>query len=286
MKRLAIIGYPIGHTLSPAMYNAAFPEMGIDATFEVWATPPQNLPAAIERVRGQDVLGICVTVPHKQTVMGLIDAIDPTAAAVGAVNCIVKGDDGRLTGHNTDRYGFSRSLREAGCQPEGMKVVMLGAGGSAHAVAYALAEAGVRSLAIANRSRSRLEETLEHIEASAPRPILLEPLGWQDESVTAACASADLIVNCTSVGMDGSAGAGESPLRPGDLRENVWVYDLVYRPLETPLLRQAREAGARPVAGLEMLIYQAVECLRLWTGREAPVDIMRKAAYDGLQVKE
>jgi shikimate dehydrogenase len=286
MQRLAIIGYPIGHTLSPAMYNAALPAIGVDAVFEVWPTPPQNVPAAIERVRGQDVLGICVTVPHKQVVMGLIDAIDPTAAAIGAVNCIVKGSDGRLTGHNTDRYGFIRSLREAGCEPEGMNVVILGAGGTTHAGAYALAEAGIASLSIANRSRGRLDETIAHIEAASPRMLPVTALGWQDESVTDACLGADLIVNCTSVGMNGSEAAGESPLRQGDLKPGVWVYDVVYRPLETPLLRHAREAGARPVAGLEMLIYQAVQCLELWTGREAPVDIMRKAAYDGLGVKE
>src|SRR6266545_1993604 len=136
MPKMAIIGYPLGHTLSPAMYEAAYPVMAIDATFEVWATPPQNLPAAIERVRGQDMLGICVTVPHKEAVMGLVDEIDPTARAIGAVNCIAKSPDGRLVGYNTDRYGFIRSLREAGCEPEGLRALILGAGGSAHAVAF------------------------------------------------------------------------------------------------------------------------------------------------------
>jgi shikimate dehydrogenase len=268
------------------MYEAAFPAMGIDATFEVWPTPPQNVPAAIERVRGQDMLGICVTVPHKEAVMGLIDEIDPTAKAIGAVNCIAKSPEGHLVGYNTDRYGFIRSLREAGCEPEGLRAVVLGAGGSAHAVAFGLVEAGVASIAIANRSRERLQATVEHLREASPRALPIEALGWQDESVTEACKSAGLIVNCTSVGMTGTPAVDESPLRPGDIRPDVWVYDLVYRPLETVLLREAQEAKARPVAGLEMLIYQAVECLRLWTGREAPVDIMRKAAYDGLGIKE
>jgi shikimate dehydrogenase len=282
---MAIIGYPLGHTLSPAMYEAAFPAMGMDATFEAWATPPQNVPAAIERVRGQDMLGICVTVPHKEVVMGLIDSIDPTAKAIGAVNCIAKSADGRLVGYNTDRYGFIRSLREAGCEPEGLRAVILGAGGSAHAVAFGLAEAGIASIAIANRSRERLRTTVEHLRETSGA-VSIEASGWQDDSVTDACRSADLIVNCTSVGMTGTPAGDESPLRPGDVRPGVWVYDLVYRPLETVLLRAARKAGAKPVAGLEMLIYQAVECLRLWTGKEAPVDIMRKAAYDGLGIKE
>ncbi len=286
MTVMAIIGYPLGHTLSPAMYNAAFPAIGVDAGFEAWATPPQDVAAAIERVRSGDCLGICVTVPHKQAVMGLVDTIDPTAKAIGAVNCISKSPDGRLTGYNTDRYGFVRSLREAGCEPEGLHAVMLGAGGSAHAVAYGLIEAGVASLSIANRSRDRLDETMEHLRQAAPRPVRLDTLGWQDDSVTQACAVADLIVNCTSVGMTGGPAAGQSPLRKSDIKPGVWVYDLVYRPLDTPLLRTALEAGAKPIAGLEMLIYQAVECLQLWTGREAPVDIMRRAAYDGLGIKE
>src|SRR5688572_26582136 len=109
MKLLSIIGYPIAHSISPDIYNAAFPAMGIAARFEKWATPPQEVPSAIERLRGPEMLGMCVTVPHKEAVMSLIDAVDPAAEAVGAVNCIVKEPDGRLTGHNTDKYGFIRS---------------------------------------------------------------------------------------------------------------------------------------------------------------------------------
>jgi shikimate dehydrogenase len=260
--------------------------MGIDATYEAWPTPPHGVPAAIERLRGDDMLGMNVTVPHKAAVMGLIDSVEPTASAIGAVNCLVKDDAGRITGHNTDRYGFIRSLREAGCDPAGLRAVILGAGGSAHAVAYALAEAGVASLAIANRSRQRLQDTIAHIEQTAPRGVPLEALGWQDESVTKACHGAELIVNCTSVGMSGTPAAEESPLQPGDIPLGAWAYDLVYRPLDTVFLRQAREAGAKPIAGLEMLIYQAVESVRLWTGRDGPVDIMRRAARAGLGLQD
>ncbi|MPZ50036.1 MAG: shikimate dehydrogenase [Dehalococcoidia bacterium] len=286
MNRLGIIGFPIAHSLSPVIYNAAFPAMGIDATFEAWLTPAEDVGTAVARLRQEpETLGMSVTVPHKEAVQPFLDAIEPTAKAIGAVNCITKAD-GRLTGHNTDQYGFIRSLREGGCDPAGMHAVILGAGGSAHTVAYALAEAGVVSLAMANRSPERLKTTLEHAEATSPRPVPIEALGWQDESVTKACRDADLIVNTTSVGMQGGPALELSPLRTGDLKEDVWVFDLVYRPLETPLLLEAREAGARPIAGLDMLIYQGVRCVELWTGREPSVDIMRRAAKGALGIKD
>jgi shikimate dehydrogenase len=286
MKRLAIIGYPIAHSLSPTIYNAAFPAMGFEASFEAWLTPPEDVAKAIARLRDEDdMAGMSVTVPHKEAVMPYLDAIDPHAKAIGAVNCITK-QGGRLTGNNTDHYGFIRSLREAGCEPEGMRAVILGAGASAHTVAYALAEAGVASLAIANRSRDRLEATIEHIRATAPQTVPVEPLGWRDTSVTEACGAAALIVNTTSVGMEGGPAPGESPLRAGDLRPDVWVFDLVYRPLQTALLQDARDAGARPIAGLEMLVYQGVRCVELWTGREPSVDIMRRAARLALGVHD
>jgi shikimate dehydrogenase len=286
VKRLAIIGYPIGHSLSPVIYNAAFPAMGFDASFEAWATLPEDVAKAIARLReDSDMAGMSVTVPHKEAVMPFLDEIDPHAKAIGAVNCITK-EGRRLTGNNTDHYGFIRSLREAGCDPGGMRAVILGAGASAHTVAYALAEAGAESIAIANRTQDRLNATLSHVRASAPKAIALAGLGWQDESVTKACKNADLIVNTTSVGMEGGPAPGESPLRPSDLHEGVWVFDLVYRPLQTALLRDAVKAGARPVAGLEMLVYQGARCVELWTGMEPPVDIMREAALEALGLRE
>ncbi len=136
----AIIGYPLGHSMSPAIHNAAYRAMGLDLTFEAWSTPPEDVPAAVARLREPEMLGMNVTVPHKQAVMPLLDEVDATARAIGAVNTIVK-QDGRLVGYNTDRYGFIRSLREAGCDPAGKHVVILGYGGSERAVAYGLAEA-------------------------------------------------------------------------------------------------------------------------------------------------
>lgn len=282
MKRLAIIGHPIGHSLSPAMYNAVFPAMGIDACYEAWDTPPEGVAAAIERLRGDEMLGMNVTVPHKQAVIPLLDAVSDEARAIGAVNCISKGADGRLTGHNTDEYGFLRSLREAGCKPEGLRVVLLGVGGSARAVGHGLATSGAASITLAGRNPQRVAAAATQLRKTAPSAIDVMAVGWRDESFSSCIAEADLVVNCTPIGMRHTPRETDSPLPKTLLRPNLWVADLVYNPLETVLLKLAREAGAKPIPGLEMLIYQAAASVKHWTGREPPVDIMRKAAQERL----
>lgn len=280
MQRLAIIGQPIAHSLSPVIYNAVFPAMGIDAVYEAWLTPPEGVAEAIRRLRGPEMLGMNVTVPHKEAVLSLLDQVDETAKAIGAVNCISK-EDGRLVGHNTDLAGFMRSLREAGYEPRGRRVVVLGAGGSARAVAYGLAQAG-GEVCIAARDHIRSSALVSGLQTALPG-VVATTCGWQDASFDAACNGASLIVNCTPVGMLHGEGEDQSPLPGRLLRPGLWVCDLVYNPRQTPLLREAEAAGARYVSGLEMLVYQAVECVRLWTGREPPVDIMRKAAENALR---
>jgi shikimate dehydrogenase len=277
MRLGCIIGYPIGHSLSPTIYNAAFEALGIEARFEAWSTPPEELKGAIQRLRSPEMLGMSVTVPHKEAVIPLLDAVQPAAQAIGAVNCVVK-DGARLIGHNTDREGFLRSLRECGFEPEGASVLILGAGGVAHAVAYGLAETGVASIAFAGRTPQRVAATAAHLRAVAPSTLRIEELRWHDEPFGAACREVDLIVNCTPLGMSRTDSEGQSPLLPEHLRPGVYVFDTVYTPLQTALLRQARSALARPVGGLDMLVYQAAACLKLWLGREAPIDIMREAA--------
>jgi shikimate dehydrogenase len=222
-----------------------------------------------------------VTVPHKQTVMPLLDKIDATAAAIGAVNCIVKRD-GSLTGFNTDVYGFTRSLSEAGFRAAGCRALVLGAGGAAHAVAYGLAGDGAISITLANRTRSRAEQARAHLERVTGGSCQIGVIDPESGALAAACADVDLIVNCTSLGMRHGEGEGLSPLDSSVLRPAVWVYDTVYTPALTPLLRQAALVGARPVGGLEMLIYQAVRAVELWTDRSPPVAVMRSAAREAL----
>jgi shikimate dehydrogenase len=280
MKMIAgLIGFPLAHSITPKIYGAVFPAMGIDATCEAWVTPPEALAETVARLRQPGYYGTNVTVPHKQTIMSLLDDIDPVAERIGAVNCVV-ARNGRLTGHNTDLYGFMRSLEEAGFTPKGTSVLLLGAGGAARAVAIGLADAGVHRLVIAGRSRERTGSAM----ASMPLGDALtgEAVGFDDDAFAALCHDADLVVNCTPVGMVHTAEENQSPLPVALIRQGAWIYDLVYNPPETVLLREAKGRGAHVIPGLEMLIYQGAESIRLYTGREPPLDIMREAARAAL----
>jgi shikimate dehydrogenase len=285
VKQAGIIGYPLGHALSPVIHTAAYEAMGLEVTYEAWSTPPEDVGAAVERLRSDDYLGMNVTVPHKQLVMQFLDEVDETARKIGAVNTVVK-QNGKLVGHNTDRGGYMRALTEAGCAVKGKSVLILGYGGAERAVAYALAEAGATSMAIAGRRAEGIHEAVEHLRATAPFPISLEEVGAAERDLKYACDAADIIVNCTSMGMLHSPAEHESPVPGPMFNRGHWVSDIVYNPLETEFLRLAREAGAKPVAGLDMLIYQAAEAILLWTGREPPVDIMRTAAMRALGMLE
>lgn len=280
-----IVGYPLGHSLSPVIHNAGFEALGLDVHYEAWPTPPDELAAAVVRVREPDFLGLSVTIPHKQTVMALLDEIDPVAAAIGSANTVVKRD-GRLIGYNTDKDGFIQPLRRAGCDPAGLRALVLGVGGSERAVAYGLAEAGVASIALAGRRPERVEAAATHLEETTPRELRIQRVAWTDEALARAATAADLIVNCTPIGMRHTAEEHDSPLPVSALRLGVWVYDIVYNPLETELLRLAHKAGCDVVAGLEMLVYQAAAQQVLWTGREPPVDIMLKAGEAALVERE
>jgi shikimate dehydrogenase len=281
MRLASVIGHPISHSISPALYNAAFPAIGLEARFEAWDVAPEELPSAIERLRQPEMLGMMVTVPHKQQVMPLLDSLEATAEAIGAVNCIVKSEGG-LVGHNSDMHGFLRSLEESGFDARGVEALVLGAGGAAHAVGYGLIQAGASSLTLTNRTRARAEETAAHLARVASGATRIEVVDGSGEAFSSICRTVDLIVNCTPVGMRRGGSEGESPLDTKDIRPGIWVYDTVYTPPETALLREARRTGARAVGGLDMLIYQAVRAIELWTGREAPVDIMREAARSAL----
>ncbi|HLG12572.1 MAG TPA: shikimate dehydrogenase [Dehalococcoidia bacterium] len=280
-----IIGYPLGHSLSPVIHNAGFAALGLDVRYEAWATPPEELTAAVQRMHDPEMLGMSVTIPHKQTVMALLDEIDPVATAIGSVNTIVKRD-GRLIGYNTDKDGFMRPLRLAGCDPQGLRALVLGVGGSERAIAYGLVEGGVASIALAGRRPERIAAAATHLASTAPRSVAITQVAWNVDSLGAAADAADLIVNCTPVGMRHTPQEQEAPLAESMLRAGLWVVDIVYNPLETVLLRLARKTGCRAVAGLAMLAYQGAAQQTLWTGREPPVDIMMAAAEAALAEQE
>jgi shikimate dehydrogenase len=274
-KRLGILGFPLGHTLSPAMHGAALRKLGIDATFEAWPTAPEHLGDAVRRLRDAEHLGASVTLPHKQAVIPMMDSLDDWAGEIGAVNCIVNRA-GKLRGYNTDADGFIRALREeAAFDPAGSSAVMIGAGGAARAAAYALRRAGVQRLTIANRTLSRARSLCDDLRRGRFRPTAIE---LDRDALADVVPYADLIVNATSVGMSGGSASAESPVGADLISDRALAYDLVYAPPVTPFLREAERAGAKAVGGLSMLVYQGVEAFTLWTGQDPPVDVMFAAA--------
>ena len=276
-KLIGLIGYPIKHSVSPYFQQAALDYYHLDIRYEAWETNPEKLEAVVAGLREPRNLGANVTVPYKEAVLSLLDEVDDLAGLIGAVNTIVKRDN-RLLGFNTDAHGFLEGLRQEGhFDPEGKRVVVLGAGGAARAVCFALVREKVSSLIIINRTPLRAEtlaESLRSYMAEAGLKTDLTTLPGQNVSSGEAFARCHLIVNCTSVGMKHSSQEGKSPFGIEVIPPGVLVYDLVYNPYPTRLLELARKAGANILGGLAMLVYQGAASFELWTGKKAPVDIM------------
>jgi len=275
LKKAYILGHPLGHSLSPIMHNAAFKHLVIDARYLKKDVLAEDLPKAIESLRRSDVFGANVTIPHKLAVMPFMDSISEAAGAIGAVNTIVN-NNGSLFGHNTDAGGYLKALKEnAGFEPRGKIALILGAGGSARAVAYSLLKAGVEALYIYNRRYERAGLLADNFkEFGNIKAILKKELKQKLESC-------DLLVNTTPVGMEHE---GEDPdISPIEILPNSgFVSDIIYRPAKTKLLRDAEAAGLATQNGLPMLVYQGAEAFEMWTQKTAPVELMFKAALAAL----
>lgn len=281
MKRAGVIGHPLGHSVSPAIFRAAFSAAGIDAAYEAWDTPPDGLQGRVDALRGDDFLGANVTVPYKETVAPLMDSLDDVAARTGAVNTIVH-DGGALRGHNTDVYGFRRALAETGFAPRGKRVAILGAGGAARAVTAALIDLGAHTIFVSSRNWRRADALAGAFRSATPVGTQVTWSHWEDGAFIRAVSTADLVVNATPAGTARSDLEGRTPTDTSLIRAGALAFDLVYNPPETPFLAGARKQGAQAAGGLSMLVYQAAEAFRLWTGREAPVEAMVAAAREAL----
>lgn len=280
---LGIIGYPIGHSMSPVFQQAALDECGVEARYVAYQVAPDEVGEFVGGLRQSGIMGINVTVPHKEAVMPFLDEIDDWATEAGAVNTIVNRG-GRLTGHNTDGYGFLRALREgAGFEPRGRRTLILGAGGAAKGVVLALAREGVGELTIANRTVERAESLAQ---LGQNRGVTAAAISLEGVDLRNAAAGTELIVNCTSIGMTHGPGENETPLPGEDIPAAALVYDLVYNPLETRLLREAAQAGATTLGGIEMLVYQGAASFEMWLERPAPVAVMLEAATKAMQSRQ
>lgn len=268
-----IIGWPIAHSLSPVMHNAAFAALGLDWSFVPFAVPPERLAEAVSGLSALGVAGFNVTIPHKVAIMPLLDQISPEAELIGAVN-VVDNRDGVMTGYNTDGIGLLAALKAGfGFEPAGKSVLVLGAGGAARAAAAALGSAGASRIALANRS---LESADGLARALEPR---LSGTAFSVQGLAALAERSfleefDLIVNTTSVGMAGDAFPG---LSLAGLKPGLVVYDMVYAPPVTPLMKEAGACGVPNANGLGMLVAQGEAAFAIWTGSTPPTGCMARA---------
>jgi shikimate dehydrogenase len=281
-KRAGVIGHPLGHSISPALFQAAFKAAGIDATYEAWETPPETLGGRVQALRGDDYYGANVTIPHKEAIVPMLDERSEVATKAGAVNTVVH-DGGKLVGHNTDVAGFARSLREdAKFDPKGKPTMLLGSGGAARAVALALIEAGASLIYVVARQPRKIDRMVVDLKPLTQTGTTISWAYWGDGSYLRSLATAELLVNCTPVGVAKSDTEAKSPIDAALIRKELTVYDLVYNPVETALVKDARARGAKAYGGLGMLVYQAAESFRLWTGRDADTKAMFDAARTAL----
>jgi shikimate dehydrogenase len=271
-QRVALLGKPLRRRHSQVMHDAAFAAAGIDAHYELLELEPEAVEAAVAQARGAEWLGLGVTAPYKRVVAGLVDEVERDAATIGAVNNVVRTGDGRLVGFNSDAPGFQAGVELAMGRPlSGAEVVVAGAGGAAHAVVFACLRAGARQVTVGNRSpvsASTLVQRFAGVGSGSRSAVALADPVFEN-----ALRSADLAVNATTVGMIDPGLTIPVDLLP----DTATVFDLVYVPPETPLLRAARARGLRAANGSEMLIQQAVIAFERWTGVGGTADVMRTA---------
>ncbi|HET9083182.1 MAG TPA: shikimate dehydrogenase [Candidatus Limnocylindrales bacterium] len=267
-KRVVLIGHPVAHSLSGAMQQAAFDELGVDARYELWDKPPIELAEAVAELRTDDFLGANVTIPHKERVVPMVDRLTEEATATRAVNTITR-EGKRLVGHNTDVAGFKVALDKlVGRQKMPKHAVVLGAGGGARAVVYGLIREGFQRIVVFNRHLHRAEGMVKHFSRTAAH-MELRAMPWHESIIESEVAKTKVLVNATSIGLTSDI----SPLPAEVLSDELLVLDLIYA--RTRLLRDAHAAGATTLDGELMLLHQGAAAFTLWTGQPAPLELMQ-----------
>jgi shikimate dehydrogenase len=276
---VGLIGWPVGHSVSPAMHNAAFARLELNWVYVPFPVPPERLGQAVAGLFALGVRGVNVTIPHKEAIRPFLARLSPEAEEVGAVNTLVR-DTAGWVGHNTDGEGFLRALKEeAGVDPAGASFLILGAGGAAKAVAFAVARVGAAKVAVANRTVFRAEALCRAL--SSRWPCRVEALPLEEAELSRAVSGADILVNALPLGMHPRV-EEMPPVPPEVLKPPLVVCDLVYNPRPTRWLAAATANGCRTMDGLPMLVAQGALALEMWTGVKVPVEVMRRAAEEAV----
>jgi len=279
MKQVfGVFGNPIAHSLSPAMHNAAFSALGMDCIYHAFRVKPEKLEKAILGAEAMGFGGLNLTVPLKEAALKF-DCIkpDPLAEKIGAVNTVVFGETGEIKGYNTDGLGAKQALQNSAVEIKGSKIVVAGAGGAARSIAFQLAADGAE-ITIVNRTEGRAIELAKDISAAA---LSGNVTGRGLSGLKDLLQDANILINTTTLGMHPNVDTAIATAE--DLHSDLTVFDIVYSPLETRLLREAKASGAKTVSGVLMLVYQGAEAFKLWTGIEPPVELMKKTVLEALQ---
>ncbi len=269
MDCYGVIGYPVKHSVSPAMHNAAFRALGMRAVYASFEVKPEDLERAIEGAKALGIKGLNVTIPHKEAVIRFSKP-DELASKIGAVNTLKIGEE--IEAYNTDAYGALKALEKAGVGVSGKTFLIVGAGGAARAIAFALVESGA-TVVITNRTEQRGIKLAQDVRKYGE--CIFVPLNELER------LKFDVLINATPVGMS-SYMPGKLPVDGKLIREGIVVFDTVYNPMETALIRLAKMRGCKVVYGIDMLVYQGAKAFEIWTGVTPPVDVMKKAALEAL----
>ena len=274
---VGLIGHPVEHSFSPPMHNAAFEKLGMDYAYVAFDVEPQNLKSAIDGAKSLGIMGLNVTIPHKIEVMQYLDEIDEVAGLIGAVNTIDFKD---MKGYNTDGIGAVRAIEEV-TSIKDKNVVIAGAGGASRAISFYIAKYGASRLTILNRNVEKAQKLAGDVSNSG---LIDEVEAGSISEIASLLDDADILINTTPVGMHPNV--NDEPIASAsDMHEGLVVFDAVYNPNETCLLKEAVKAGAEPVFGIKMLLYQGAESFRIWTGADAPVDAMEDALRKTINLK-
>ena len=271
---VGLIGHPVEHSFSPPMHNAAFDALGMDWAYVAFDVNPNDLSSAIEGAKSLNIEGFNVTIPHKIGVMQYLNELDEVASLIGAVNTI---DLKNLKGYNTDGIGAVRAIEEVSSIKD-KDVIVAGAGGASRAISFYLAKFGANSITILNRNVNKAQNLAEDVLKS---DLISDVKSDSISQINGYLGNADILVDTTPLGMDPHI--DDEPIaRADNMHEDLVVFDAVYNPNETVLIKEAIKAGAKPVYGIKMLLYQGAESFKIWTGQDAPVDVMEKALNEYL----